>query len=226
MTDLADRSPGPAPARRPGAGRSPGKRGGRLPRDERRQQLLAAASEVFVTRGYHAAGMDEISECAGVSKPVLYQHFPSKLELYLAVLQGYVDNLISGVRQALRSTTDNRQRVRAAVQAFYDFVDNEMQGFRLVFESDLMGEPQVQRRVDAATEACVDAVFDLVAQDSGLDPYRARILAVGLVGASQVTARYWLDADRPIPKEEAVDTTVALAWGGLSHIPLQHGGTN
>ena len=72
--------------------------------------MLAAASEVFVTRGYHAAGMDEISECAGVSKPVLYQHFPSKLKLYLAVLQGYVDNLVSGVRQALRSTTDNRQR--------------------------------------------------------------------------------------------------------------------
>lgn len=226
MTDLADRSTGPVPGGRPAAGRSTGKRGGRLPRDERRLQLLAAASEVFVTRGYHAAGMDEISECAGVSKPVLYQHFPSKLELYLAVLQGYVDNLVSGVRQALRSTTDNRQRVRAAVQAFYDFVDNEMQGFRLVFESDLMGEPQVQRRVDAATEACVDAVFDLVAEDSGLDPYRARILAVGLVGASQVTARYWLDANRPIPKEEAVDTTVALAWGGLSHVPLQPGGSN
>jgi AcrR family transcriptional regulator len=204
-------------------GRAPAKRGSRLPKIERRQQLLAAASEVFVTRGYHASGMDEISECAGVSKPVLYQHFPSKLDLYCAVLQSYVDSLISGVRQALRSTTDNRQRVRAAVAAFYEFVDHEQQGFRLIYESDLMGEPQVQRRVEEATEACVDAVFDLVSHDSGLDPYRARILAVGLVGASQVTARYWLDADRPIPKEDAVETTVALAWGGLSHVPLQHG---
>lgn len=128
--------------------------------------------------------MDEIAECAGVSKPVLYQHFPGKLELYVAVLQSYVDSLISGVRQALRSTTDNKQRVRAAVQAFFDFVDNDSQGFRLVFESDLMGEPQVQSRVEQATEACVDAVFDLVSHDSGLDPYRARILAVGLVGAA------------------------------------------
>src|SRR3546814_3267758 len=75
--------------------------------------------------------MDEIAECAGVSKPVLYQHFPGKLELYVAVLQSYVDSLISGVRQALRSTTDNKQRVRAAVQAFFDFVDNDPQGFRL-----------------------------------------------------------------------------------------------
>jgi AcrR family transcriptional regulator len=214
MTELADRSATPS-------GRQGAKRSTRLPRDARRLQLLQAASEVFVTRGYHSAGMDEIAECAGVSKPVLYQHFPGKLDLYLAVLQSYVDNLISGVRQALRSTTDNRQRVRAAVLAFFDFVDNENQGYRLVFESDFMGDAQVQSQVDRATEACVDAVFDLVAHDSGLDPYRARILAVGLVGTSQFTARYWLQANRPIPKEEAVDTTVALAWGGLSHVPMQ-----
>ncbi|MFD4293054.1 TetR/AcrR family transcriptional regulator [Rhodococcus sp. NPDC058505] len=213
MTELADRSATPA-------GRQGAKRSTRLPRDARRLQLLQAASEVFVSRGYHSAGMDEIAECAGVSKPVLYQHFPGKLDLYLAVLQSYVDSLISGVRQALRSTTDNRQRVRAAVQAFFDFVDNDSQGYRLVFESDLMGDPQVLSRVDRATEACVDAVFDLVAHDSGLDPYRARILAVGLVGTSQFTARYWLQANRPIPKEEAVDTTVQLAWGGLSHVPM------
>jgi AcrR family transcriptional regulator len=222
MTDLVDRmashrlSSEPMPSKRA----MPAKRGTRLPRDARRAQLLAAASEVFVLRGYHAAGMDEISQCAGVSKPVLYQHFASKLELYVAVLQNYIDALVSSVRQALRSTTDNRQRVRAAVQAYFDFVDHETQGFRLVFESDLTSEPQVQRRVEQATEACVDAVYDLVAHDSGLDPYRARILAVGLVGASQITARYWLEADRPIPKEEAVDTTVALCWGGLKHIPL------
>lgn len=218
MTDLADRaSSGRAAAT---AGRTGTKRSTRLPRDARRLQLLTAASEVFVIRGYHAAGMDEIAECAGVSKPVLYQHFPGKLELYVAVLQSYIDSLISGVRQALRSTTNNKQRARAAVQAFFDFVDNDSQGFRLVFESDVMGEPQVAQRVEKATEACVDAVFDLVSHDSGLDSYRARILAVGLVGISQFTARYWLDAARPIPKEEAVDTTVALAWGGLSHVPL------
>jgi AcrR family transcriptional regulator len=217
MTDVADRS---SSVGSPAGGN---RRSARLPRDARRAQLLSAASEIFVARGYHAAGMDEIADCAGVSKPVLYQHFPGKLDLYLAVLQSYVDSLIAGVRQALRSTTDNNRRVRAAVYAFYDFVDNDSQGFRLVFESDLMGDPQVQRSVDQATEACVDAVFDLVSHDSGLDPHRARILAVGLVGASQFTARYWLEADRPISKEEAVDTTVTLAWGGLSRVPLQSG---
>src|SRR4051794_14314540 len=75
MSDLAN-------ATQSRGGGAPGnRRGSRLPRDERRGQLLGAASEIFVDRGYHAAGMDEIAERAGVSKPVLYQHFSSKLEL-------------------------------------------------------------------------------------------------------------------------------------------------
>ncbi|HEX9335688.1 MAG TPA: helix-turn-helix domain-containing protein, partial [Pseudonocardiaceae bacterium] len=105
-------------------------RGVRLPRTARRAQLLAAAQDVFVANGYHAAAMDEIAERAGVSKPVLYQHFPGKLELYLALLETHVDELVGRVRGALESTTDNRQRVLAAVAAFYDFVDGEGQAFR------------------------------------------------------------------------------------------------
>ena len=140
-----------------GVGSGTSRRGNRLPRDERRGQLLAAASEVFVDRGYHAAGMDEIADRAGVSKPVLYQHFTSKLELYLAVLQRHADNLVSGVRQALRTTTDNRQRVRAAVDAFFDFIEHDSQGYRLIFENDYVTEPQVSAQVKVATEACTDA---------------------------------------------------------------------
>ncbi len=196
-----------------------GKRGNRLPRDERRGQLLASASEVFVDRGYHAASMDEIADRAGVSKPVLYQHFSSKLELYLAVLAQHVDNLVSGVRQALRTTTDNRQRVRAAVAAFFDFVEHDGQGYRLIFENDYVTEPSVSAQVKVATEACTDAVFDLISHDSALDPHRARMIAVGLVSISVDSARYWLDNDRPIGKDEAVEGTVQFIWGGLSHVP-------
>src|SRR6476469_3777018 len=98
-----------------GGGAAASRRGSRLPRDERRGQLLGAASEIFVDRGYHAAGMDEIAERAGVSKPVLYQHFSSKLELYLAVLAQHVENLVSVVALALRTKTNNRHSVRAPV---------------------------------------------------------------------------------------------------------------
>src|SRR5919204_1320282 len=83
-------------------------RSNRLPRHERRRQLLDAALEVFVSQGYHAAAMDEIAERAGVSKPVLYQHFPGKLELYLALLDEHAEALVRTVRAALESTTDNK----------------------------------------------------------------------------------------------------------------------
>ena len=76
----------------------------RLPRDERRATLLAAALEVFTAVGYHAAAMDEIADQAGVSKPVLYQHFPSKLDLYLAVLDIHCEYLVEDIRTAVGST--------------------------------------------------------------------------------------------------------------------------
>lgn len=209
MSELAD-----------SATRRPVRRGGRLPRRERREQLLEAASEVFVDRGYHAAGMDEIADRAGVSKPVLYQHFTSKLDLYLAVLAQHVEILVGGVRQALRTTTDNQQRLRAAVQAFFDYIEHDSQGYRLIFQNDYVAEPQVAAQVKVATDACTDAVFDLISRDSGLEAHRARMIAVGLVAVSVDCAQYWLDAERPISKHDAVEGTVAFAWGGLSHVPL------
>ena len=71
----------------------------RLPRDERRALLLSAALEVFTTAGYHSAAMDEIADRAKVSKPVLYQHFPSKLDLYLAVLDLHIDSLVFEIQK-------------------------------------------------------------------------------------------------------------------------------
>jgi AcrR family transcriptional regulator len=198
-------------------------RGVRLPRTARRAQLLAAAQHVFVANGYHAAAMDEIAERAGVSKPVLYQHFPGKLELYMALLETHTEELVSRVRSALESTTDNKQRVSAAVAAYFDFVDGEGQAFRMVFESDLRSEPAVQDAVERATSACVDAITETIMADAGLDAERARLLAVGLVGVSQVTARYWLETERGVPKDESIGLISTLAWRGIGGgFPLQH----
>jgi AcrR family transcriptional regulator len=119
-----------------------------MPRQARRRQLLEAALEVFTARGYHAAAMDEIADRAGVSKPVLYQHFPGKLELYLALLDESVATLTESVGAALRSTTDNRDRVNATFSAYFDYVAAQGEMFKLVFESDLSNEPAVRQRLD------------------------------------------------------------------------------
>lgn len=197
-------------------------RGGRMTREARRAQLLGAAQNVFVTNGYHSASMDDIAERAGVSKPVLYQHFPGKKELYLALLDGHVEELVTRVRDAISSTTDNKERVHAAIGAYYDFVDGEGQAFKLIFESDLRSQPDVQDRVDRATELCAEAIAELVSEDAGLDRARSGLIAVALVGLSQVTARHWL-RDRALSKEDAVALMSTLAWRGIGGgFPLTH----
>ncbi|WP_236795863.1 TetR/AcrR family transcriptional regulator [Amycolatopsis sp. GM8] len=199
-------------------------RGVRLPRTERRAQLLSAAQRVFSANGYHAAAMDEIAEQAGVSKPVLYQHFPGKLDLYIALLESHVDELVGRVQGALGSTTDNKQRVQAAVGAFFGFVSNDAGAFRMVFESDLRGEPAVQEAVDRATSASVDAITETITADAGLDEDKARLLAVGLVGLSQVSARFWLAHHSTMSQDDAVALTATLAWRGIgAGFPLHQG---
>src|SRR3990170_6407907 len=191
----------------------------RLPRSARRKQLLAAAQQVFAAHGYHAAAMDDIAERAGVSKPVLYQHFPGKLELYRALLTTYADELVARVPSAIRGTSDNEQRVHAAVSAYFDFVAGEGQAYRLVFESDRRGEPEAAAVVDGALNRCIDAVAAAVTTDAGLDTPRARMLAVGLVGLSQVAAQYWLDSDQAGPRDEAGALMFGFAWRGPPGVP-------
>ena len=196
---------------------------GRMPRSARRKQLLAAAQEVFVANGYHAAAMDDIAERAGVSKPVLYQHFPSKLELYLALLDTQAEMLARAVHDALAKTDDNRLRVHGVLSAYFSFVDREGHdgAFRLIFETDLGNEPAVHARVEAVAEKTMKAVADTVAGDTGLDRARAELLATALTGAAQVAARWWLDRDRPMTQDEAILLLESLLWRGISNFPRQ-----
>ncbi len=192
----------------------------RLPRSERRAQLLAAAQEVFVAQGYHAAAMDEIADRAGVSKPVLYQHFPSKLELYLALLEQQAAELVTRVQDAIARTHDNKARVHNAMVAYFDFVTADGEAFRLIFESDLRNEPAVRDRVDGAYRTCMGAIADIISTDTGVPRERAELLAVGLAGAAEHGARFWLDNRGSVSRSEAVELLAALAWRGISKFPL------
>ncbi|GAA0980067.1 putative HTH-type transcriptional regulator TtgW [Nocardioides aquaticus] len=194
-------------------------RGGRLPRSERRAQLLDAALGVFVAQGFHAAAMDDIADRAGVSKPVLYQHFPGKLELYLALLDTSCDAIISGCREALEATQDNKQRVAATVDAFYTYVAHDAGAFRLVFESDLTNEPAVREQVDRVTADCATMIAAVIADDTGLPAGASRLLAVSLVGMAQVSARFWLTEAGGLERQEAAALVAGLAWRGIRGYP-------
>ncbi|MGY2084988.1 TetR/AcrR family transcriptional regulator [Blastococcus sp. SYSU DS0539] len=199
------------------------RRTSRLPRGARRLQLLRAAQDVFVAQGFHAAAMDDIAVRAGVSKPVLYQHFPGKRELYLALLEEHVSSLADRVGEAMGGTADNRARVNAAVGAYFDFIDADGEAFRLVFESDLRNDEDVRGIVDRGTAVCVEAIAGVIAADTGADPERALLLASGLTGLAESSARWWLPRKGTVSRDEAVTLMASLAWRGISGFPRVDG---
>lgn len=194
-------------------------KGTRLPRDARRTQLLGAAREVFVAQGYHAAAMDEIAERAGVSKPVLYQHFPGKRDLYLALLDEHTEQLVGAVRLALTSTRDNKQRVAATLDAYFRFIDTESEAFRLIVESDLTNDPDVSTIIDRVTRQCSSLFAEVIGQDTGLAHEEAELLGVALAGMAQVSAQYWLQTGRAVPQDAAGRLLAQLCWRGIRGFP-------
>lgn len=194
----------------------------RLPRHERREQLLTAAREVFVSHGYHAAAMDEIAAKAGVTKPVLYQHFASKRDLYLAILDEAAALFRTQMQQALESTTENERRVYATIRAYFGFVAHDDADYRLLFEGDLGNLPEVSRRTHRLADQLAGLVANVIAEDTGLGQEESLLLAHGLLGLAQVSAQRWLRAGKEIPADEAAELLAGLAWRGISEFPLAH----
>lgn len=192
----------------------------RMPKDERRAQLLDRALDVFVEQGYHSASMDDIAFRAGVSKPVLYQHFPGKLELYVALVEKSAEAVINRVRAALASTEDNQERVQAALKVFFDYVADSSAAFRLIYESDLTNEPAVARELDRVTSELANAIAEVIHHDTDLPDSAAQLLAVSLVGAALTSAQYWLANDSTLSQEQAVSLIGTLAWRGIGGFPL------
>src|SRR5215831_7846797 len=105
----------------------------RLPAPRRRRQLLDVALEVFAVRGYHPTSMNEIAEAAGVTKPVLYQHFRSKRELYLELLEDVGGRLRDSIGKATSEAPNPREQVRAGFLAYFTFVAEQRTAFQLLF---------------------------------------------------------------------------------------------
>ena len=132
-----------------------------------------------MANGYHGAAMDEIAETAHVSKPVLYQHFPSKRELYLALLDSHLSALTELLLGALNSTTDNDERVQAVMRAYFHFIASDDQAHRLVFESDLVNDPDVSARLETFNKTFADAIAKVIAEDTKLPLLEAQLLGRG-----------------------------------------------
>lgn len=191
----------------------------RMPREERRQQLLATALEVFAHNGYHRSSMDDIADAAHVSKPVLYQHFSGKRDLYLALIDYYLDDLTTRLVAALHSSEVNRERTEAMLGVYFDFVEHTPEAHQLIFESDLTSDVEVKHRYDDFHHRVSTAIADHLAPTAGLSPVAARHVARTLTGMAQTASVYWRQhPEDHYSRADAQRQLFRLAWGGISII--------
>ena len=191
----------------------------RLPRDERRALLLQAALSAFSEQGYHATAMDDIAERAGVSKPVLYQHFDSKLDLYLALANKVRDDVVGTVEGAMSSTEDNKERISAAVSAYFELIDRPGSGYQLVLASDMGGEPAVAEVIEDVRRRCAEAVGRVLQEETDLEWPECVLLGATIVGQVQAGARHWLESGSDLPREDAVRLVRTVLWRGIGFVP-------
>ena len=186
----------------------------RLPADERRQQLLAVACDLFARSGFHETSMDDIAEAAGVTKPVLYQHFPSKRALYLELLEDTGRRLLDRLAEATARVTSGRARVEEGFRAYFDFAVADRSSFRLLFGASIRSDPEFARTVDGILESAADTISTLI--DLPTSEHQRRVLAYALVGMGESVGRHALgESDPPLDGDELAAWIAELAWFGL-----------
>ena len=193
----------------------------RMRAPERRAQLIEVARQVFGRAGFHGVSMDDVARAAGVTKPILYDHFGSKEELYVALLDADAHSLEDRVRSAIAEASGNRERIRQSFQAYFDFVDDHAEGFRLFMQETMGGEALFRSKVNEVRDRIQAEVSELIVRESQgrIDRGEADTVALGLIGMAETVAQ----RDPGGPKRErsrAVDTLVRLAWRGITNLTL------
>lgn len=187
---------------------------GRLPAAERRHQLLVTALHTFADQGYHQASMNDIADAAGVTKPVLYQHFGSKRDLYLQVLREVGGRLRDEVAQAVAAASSPRAQVERGLTAYFQWVANSPLGFAVLFDGDTRRDPEFIAESQKVESEIADYVAELIIV-TGLDVEHRRLLAYGIVGMAETTCRHWLANDLELSADTLADGVAELTWAGL-----------
>ena len=189
----------------------------RLPAPERRRQLLDVAVQVFANRGYHGASMNQVAEAAGVTKPVLYQHFPSKRALFHDVLEDVGSRLEDAITKATAAAEGPRQQVEAGFRTYFAWVDGNRASFAVLFGGATGPEEDFVATALRVESTIADAIAALIVVD-GLDAEGRRVVAHGLVGIAESTSRHWMTHDLDLDPEVLATQAAELAWAGLRGI--------
>ena len=189
----------------------------RLPAARRRKQLLDVALQVFAERGFHPTSMNDLAEAAGVTKPVLYQHFGSKRELYLELLDDVGSRLREAIDKATSEAATPREQVERGVAAYFRFVDEHEAAFQVLFGGGSRRDEEFEAYARRVEDTIADAVAVLI-DVPGLDDSTRRLLAHGIVGLAEGASRHWLRDSSKGDVDELAHRVAELAWAGLRGI--------
>ena len=174
----------------------------RLPAGKRREQLLDVALRLFARKGFKATTMDDIAEQAGVTKPLLYQHFASKRSLYLELVESVAERMLDTVEAATSKARTPREQVEGGFTAYFEMVLANAEAFQLLLGSDSPGDPGMSRMLRHVEDVLAAAVSDLI--DAGLDDDHRRMLAYAVVGMAEGASRAVLTSRDPAAMFPAV----------------------
>jgi AcrR family transcriptional regulator len=194
----------------------------RLPAPERRRQLLSVAVEEFGARGYHDTSMNRLADAAGVTKPVLYQHFASKRELYIELLRDIGGRLRDAVATASEGAPGAHQRVEAGFGAYFRFFAEQPNAFVVLFGDGARKDEEFAQLSHEVEALIAEFIAEHITIDE-LDYDDRRLLAFGIVGLAEGTARYWVARGLDIDPERLATRIADLAWYGLRGRPRQNG---
>ena len=163
----------------------------RLPRAEREAQMLETARALFAARGYGDVTMDEVATAVGVTKPLLYNYYGNKEQLFLACMEPAAEALLESVVSAVAAAPDAPGALRAGIHAFFAFLDADGEAWRLLHDETLPAGGEIATRVNAyraRMEALVTAAIH--SESRAVEP-----LAVAIFGAAEALGRWWLTAE-------------------------------
>lgn len=187
--------------------------GPRLTATDRRQQLLGVAREAFARAGYHDTSMNDVAEAAGVTKPVLYQHFESKRELFQALLDDLGAQMTGTIESATAGEIGGKQRTIRGFQAYFRWVFEHRDAFTVLFGGGSRQDPEFARAIRQVTAQAAAAIAPLI--DAGIDAEHQQMLAHAIVGVAEGTSRWLVEQGDDFDPDLVAERISGLAWAGL-----------
>jgi AcrR family transcriptional regulator len=196
----------------------------RLSAEDRRSAILDAALTVFARYGYNGASIDEIAQAAGISKALIYEHFPSKRDLHVSLLERHTQEIFVALGRTADTADPGDVRLRNGVQAFFEWVETHPHAFRLLFRDTF--EAEVADVLTRLQNQATGAIAALIAAEpaqlpAGVEPAEFALgveaMAQQLSGSVQSLAVWW--QQRPeLGREWLVDRVMDYAWVGLERV--------